>query len=142
MKSLVRRFARAEEGQALVEFALVMPLVLLFLVGIIEFGRAWNEHLVVTDAARAGARSAVVTDGISADSVKKTMAAVLVANGIDTAGWATIIDPADPTTVPSGAPLRVALQVPYQFTFFGPLIGWTTGASTIPLATSFTMRKE
>ena len=47
-------------GQALVEFAMVMPLLLLLLVGLIEFGRAWNLHQVVTDASREGARHAVL----------------------------------------------------------------------------------
>ncbi len=50
-------------GQALVEFAMVLPLLLLLLVGLIEFGRAWNLHQVVTDASREGARHAVLQSG-------------------------------------------------------------------------------
>ena len=42
---------RANAGQALAEFALVLPLILLFIAGIVEMGRAWNIKQAVTDAA-------------------------------------------------------------------------------------------
>lgn len=58
----VRRL-RDETGGALVEFALVVPLLLALLMGIFEFGRAWNIYQVITDASREGARQAVVRDG-------------------------------------------------------------------------------
>ena len=50
-------------GQALVEFALVVPILLLLLLGIVDFARAWNVYEVLTDAAREGAREAVVDNG-------------------------------------------------------------------------------
>ncbi len=53
---------RNRRGQALAEFALVLPLVLFFIAGIIEMGRAWNIKQAVTDAAREGARYTVVMD--------------------------------------------------------------------------------
>src|SRR5688572_12537910 len=49
-----------ERGQALAEFAIVLPLILFFIATILEFGRAWNIKQAVTDAAREGARYAVV----------------------------------------------------------------------------------
>ena len=51
-----------ERGQALAEFAMVLPLILFFIAAILEFGRAWNIKQAVTDAAREGARYAVVMD--------------------------------------------------------------------------------
>ena len=51
---------RDERGQALVEFALILPIILLLVVGMLEFARAWNLHQVMTDAAREGARRAVI----------------------------------------------------------------------------------
>ena len=59
-RGTARRFN--ERGQALAEFALVLPLVLLFIAGIVEMGRAWNIKQAVTDAAREGARYTVVQD--------------------------------------------------------------------------------
>jgi hypothetical protein len=47
-----------ERGQSLVEMALVLPLLLLLLAGIIDFGRAYNNYIIITNAAREGARFA------------------------------------------------------------------------------------
>jgi Flp pilus assembly protein TadG len=49
-----------ERGQALLETAITMPLVLLVVVSIFEFGRAYQTYQVVTNAAREGARVAVL----------------------------------------------------------------------------------
>jgi Flp pilus assembly protein TadG len=59
-----RRRARAsgERGVALVEFALVMPLLFLILFGIIEFAIAFNDYQSIRQGARNGARQAVVSD--------------------------------------------------------------------------------
>jgi Flp pilus assembly protein TadG len=46
----------------MVEFALVMPILLLLVFGVTEFSRAWMTMNVITAAAREGARLAVVTD--------------------------------------------------------------------------------
>jgi Flp pilus assembly protein TadG len=52
----LRRSDRPRRGQALIEFALILPVILLLVVGMLEFARAWNLHQVMTDAAREGAR--------------------------------------------------------------------------------------
>lgn len=49
-----------ERGQATVELALVLPVLVLILFGIMEFGRLFSAYLVVTNAAREGARLAAV----------------------------------------------------------------------------------
>ncbi len=51
-----------EAGQSLVEFALVVPVLILLVMGIIEFGWLFNAQLTLTSAAREGARVAVVND--------------------------------------------------------------------------------
>lgn len=48
------------KGQSLVETALILPIVILILTGIIDFGLMFNNYLVITNASRDGARSAVV----------------------------------------------------------------------------------
>ena len=47
-----------ERGQALVELALVLPILLLVLMGIVDFGRVFHGHLAVTSASRQAAREA------------------------------------------------------------------------------------
>jgi Flp pilus assembly pilin Flp len=54
---------RDEGGAAAVEFALLLPLIVLLLFGIIEFGLAFNTRIQATNAAREGARMAIVGIG-------------------------------------------------------------------------------
>lgn len=49
-----------QKGQALVEMALILPLLLLLLFGIFEFSRIYSAQLIVTHSAREGARAAAV----------------------------------------------------------------------------------
>lgn len=58
-----RRAARAErsdDGAVMVEFALVVPVLLMLLVGIIQFGQAYNTQLALQASAREGARAAAL----------------------------------------------------------------------------------
>ena len=55
-------------GQALVEMAIILPLLLLLVIGIFEFGRAMYTKNTLTHAARAGARTAVVTPNLAPDT--------------------------------------------------------------------------
>lgn len=50
----------ASRGQSLVEFALVLPLLLLILLAIIQFGFIFNTQVTITNAAREGARAATI----------------------------------------------------------------------------------
>lgn len=62
MKILKSLFGiKAESGQSLVEFALVIPVLLLFILGILEFGWLLNAKITLTGGAREGARAAVVS---------------------------------------------------------------------------------
>ncbi len=145
MMHVVRRFARGDAGQAAVEFALVLPLLLVLVIGIIEFGRAWNEHQVLTDAARQGARIAVVADTnttkYTTDSIARQVKRALARAGVNPdSARVTVTGFSRPPN--TGNPCTVAVTLPYQFTFFGPMIRWATGQRNIVLSTSFTMRNE
>jgi Flp pilus assembly protein TadG len=50
-----------ERGQTMTEFALVLPILVVLLFGIVQFGIAFNNYVTLTDAVRAGARKAVVS---------------------------------------------------------------------------------
>jgi Flp pilus assembly protein TadG len=58
MRSLKRPRRRDEAGQAIVELALVLILLLLLLVGAADVGRAFHAYIIITNAAREGARYA------------------------------------------------------------------------------------
>jgi len=67
MIGLVRRRARQHRrGQALVEFAFVLPILILLLVGIFDFGRAIYAFNTVNNAAREGVRLAIVNQNCDA----------------------------------------------------------------------------
>src|SRR5688572_27644025 len=50
-----------EQGQTMVEFVIVVPVLLMLLFGVIQFGIVYNHYLTITDAARVGARKAAVS---------------------------------------------------------------------------------
>lgn len=60
MRGLVRAIRESEAGQSLVEFALIMPIFLIMLFAMVDFGRGFYTWLIITNAAREGARAAAV----------------------------------------------------------------------------------
>ena len=72
-----------KDGQSIIEFALVLPILLLVLFGITEFGRAIMVTNVLHTAAREGARLAVVSAVSDSGSVKARVETILDAANID-----------------------------------------------------------
>ncbi|MFE6508973.1 TadE/TadG family type IV pilus assembly protein [Nocardioides sp. NPDC057767] len=70
MPRLLSRPDRADRGAAAVEFALVLPLLLLVLFGLIDFGRALNAQVTLTQAAREGVRLAALEQPGAADRTR------------------------------------------------------------------------
>ncbi|MEZ2388303.1 TadE family protein [bacterium RCC_150] len=65
----------SERGAAAVEFALVAPILVLLLLGIMEFGRAYNAQVALTNAAREGVRvMAISNDQTAAKTAAKNAA--------------------------------------------------------------------
>lgn len=136
----MKRLRDDVRGQAMVEFAIVLPLLLILLIAVFEFGRAWNVYHAVTDAARLGARSAVVADPVTTqDSVYAIIRRALSRAAIDTnnatismTGWRT----------GSGTPASINIQVPYQFVFLKPFMHWSDNKASITLQSTFVMRNE
>ena len=72
-----RRWARNASGATMVEFALILPILLLLVVGIIQFGIAYNVQISLTGAAREGARvMAIQNDSIAAQTATVNAAAL------------------------------------------------------------------
>jgi Flp pilus assembly protein TadG len=66
----------SEHGAAAVEFALLLPLLLLLVLGTIEFGRVYNVQITLTNAAREGVRvMAIGNDPVAAKDAAKNAAA-------------------------------------------------------------------
>ena len=136
--------ARSEAGQSLVEFAIVLPVLLAVVIGIFEFGRAWNVYQVITNAAREGARRGVVGTTASADEVETAVEGYLASAALDEELAVVAIDGFSDGP---GTPLTVQVDYPYQFQFLGPIVGFLgDGSGTLPgsitLSTTAVMRNE
>jgi Flp pilus assembly protein TadG len=147
--SLRRRLARlsqSETGAELIEFALTLPLLLLLVLGIIEFGFLFREYETVTNAAREGARIAVLPDYTSADAIARANA-YLTAAGLT----ATHADPtvSGPTSQSLGAGLgcvsvyQVTVTYPHAIEFLGGIMSYfSQSLGTITLSATSQMRSE
>jgi Flp pilus assembly protein TadG len=137
-----RRADPRDAGQSLVEFAILLPILLGVVVGIFEFGRAWNVDQVLTNAAREGGRLAVIETSSEGD-VLDTVEDALTNAALDP-GVATIT--VDGMSDGYGTQTTVQIQYPYEFVFLGPVMrllssgGDTPGSIT--LSTQIVMRNE
>jgi len=125
---------RQNRGQSVVEFALVLPLILLVLFGITEFGRAWMTMNILTSSAREGARIAAVTAPDIA-VVNTRVTDVCTSAGVTpTSIVVTPPDPLDPSR-------RISVTVQCNFVVIpGNILGTFSG--TIPLSATSVMRHE
>jgi Flp pilus assembly protein TadG len=147
MKRLVPRFGRSTKGQALVEFALVMPMALVLIMGVWEFGRGWNAYQTLTDAAREGARLTAVSNAAQ-PALTNVQIETNVVNAINLRLVAAALDPLLSVTDVTGenggigTPAIVSITYLYQINYVGALLQWTTGEKNVTLRTSFAMRNE
>lgn len=142
-----RRLWSDERGQALAEFALVLPIILLFIAGVVEMGRAWNIKQAVTDAAREGARYSVVDDGdintmaeVQAKIEERLALAHITESDV-------VFSSADCPTVADcwrelGKQMTVSVSTPFQMNLIGVLLKWAGGPTEITISTEATMRNE
>lgn len=138
---MVRRWLRGRRsGQAIVEFALIAPLLLMLVLGIVEFGRAWNVLQVLTDAARAGARTAVIANPtITMDTVANRINEQLLRAGLDTA---SAVKNVVGFRAGSGTSATVSIAYPYQMRWLTAFIAWTGQQAAFTMNTSVVFRNE
>lgn len=138
MSKLFRYLRSSERGQAIVETALVLPIIMLLLLMMVDGGRVFHTWIVVTNGAREGARAAVLRQDLLTIDAKLQQAMPTVVGGT----WGFNITPGydDPLTVPSGDPVTV--DVTADVVLVTPLIGDLFGGSTFTVSASATMQLE
>ena len=142
LKKSTRRYGSS--GQALAEVAIALPILLLMLVGIFEFARAYQIQQVVVNAAREGARQGVLQT-VDVDSVTNVVNRYLAGGSIS---GATIVLTGVGAAAAAGDVTTVQVSVPYTFSLIGPLIRLATkdpgrtGPGDITLSSQATMRHE
>jgi Flp pilus assembly protein TadG len=132
-----------ERGAELIEFALVLPLLLLLLAGILDMGFLFKDWEVVTNAAREGARVAVLPGWATSD-VELRVNHYIVGGGLTGTATTTV----QPVTIPVGARnitgIRVTVEYPHNYMILGPIAQMVQGSSIpgITLKAASTMRTE
>ena len=137
---------RSQKGAALLETAITIPLILLISVGIFEFGRAYQTWQVLTNAAREGARMAVIA-GTTDTDIKARVVAYMV-NGALPDGSPTMV------TITRGVALtgtdtgtQITINYPFQFMVLNPVVKLihstsTVGGAPITMQSNALMRNE
>jgi Flp pilus assembly protein TadG len=125
---LARALRRSERGAELIEFAMVFPMMLLVMLGIIDFGFLFQRYEVVTNAAREGARVAILPGYSNAD-VQARVDQYLTSGGL-TGTSTVVVGPSEPVAVGSQCitlrPVTVAYD--HTFIFVGPIVGLLGGS--------------
>lgn len=142
-------FARASEqerwngGQSLVETAIVLPLLLVLLVGIVMFANAWRTSQTVTNATREGARFGVVQTPFTSGDVEQRVRDFLNDSGLD-GSKATITADCGSGSCNTGAVVTVVTDYPVGMGPFDRVIGLLGGGADdqITLSSTTKMRKE
>jgi len=110
MRRRLARSAARDRGAAAVELALLLPVLLLLVFGIIDFGRALNAQITLTQAAREGARIAALGES---NVVSGTQAA---ATGLSPVAVTVTSCPAG-----AGTGVNAVVKASYSFSFVTPL---------------------
>lgn len=110
-------------GAAIVEFALTVPLFFTLFLGIVEFGRMVMVQQILVNAARVGARSAILA-GVSA-----TQAQTVMSNYLTSAGITGATTSVSPTNAGSGTAVTVTVSVPCSSVAWTGALTWFKSSS-------------
>jgi Flp pilus assembly protein TadG len=117
------RTIRSNEGTAAVEFAVILPLLLTMLFGVIEFGLLLYDKAVLTNACREGARYGIVSriPRRTSDEIQTVIQNYCVANLITFGAQNTPVASVNFTTQNFGDDLTVTTTYNYNFLYMEPL---------------------
>jgi Flp pilus assembly protein TadG len=143
---LARRRLEDRTGNALVEFALVLPLLLFVFAGIVDFGFMFQRHEVLTNAVREGARLAVLPANYGAGVIQQRVTDYVTA-GLGSATGLTVgaPQPAVLNTVPPYRTVQVSATLRSSYLILGPVARLIRGGGSwdfIDLSATATMRTE
>jgi Flp pilus assembly protein TadG len=127
------RRARRTRGQAMVEFTLILPLLLLLILGIYQFGQAYADYIQVTNAARDGGRKALVSRSDASGVADVISTAKNATWWLDKNQMAVSVSPGQPWT--TGQNVTVTVTYPYSI----DLLGFVVASGTLKSATTVRM---
>jgi len=133
MKKMIERL-RCQKGVAAIEFAIILPVLMMIILGIIEFGLLMYDKQVITNASREGARAGVVvrkpqlTDLQVQDVVNDYISTNLVSFGSTPTSPVITINR---TGMDFGDDLTVTVTYNYDFLVLPNFVASLTGAQTL-----------
>jgi Flp pilus assembly protein TadG len=104
-----------QRGQSMVELAIILPVFVVLLFGIIQFGIAFNNYVTLTDAARAGARTGSISRTSSTPVADCTNAVVAAASNLDKSKLSVQCT----STWAAGSTVQVSASYPYTINLLG-----------------------
>jgi Flp pilus assembly protein TadG len=130
-QALKRQTAKRQEGQDLVEYALALPIMLLFLMVILDMGRVVYVYSALHNSVRDGARYGIInpTDVITIETVVRARAV-----GLDPAELTVFVVQPDLQTI--------QVRAIYQFKAVTPIVGTLVGSNQWAVGSQATMRVE
>jgi hypothetical protein len=150
VKRLLRRVLRrggSDRGAELIELALVLPILALMFAAIVDFALMFQRYLVVSNAAREGARIAVLPGYGPTDVQNRVIEYVRNGTGDYTLSPSVVTTPVTidpPGATPPFPAAQVAVSLTHAYWLMGPVSGLFGGGSftTITLTSRSTMRIE
>jgi Flp pilus assembly protein TadG len=127
------RRTRRSRGQAMVEFTLILPLLLLLILGIYQFGQTYADYIQVTNAARDGGRKALVSRSDASGVADVVSTAKNATWWLDKNQMAVSVSPGQPWT--TGQNVTVTVTYPYSIN----LLGFVVASGTLKSATTVRM---
>ena len=145
MRPLIQH-RRAERGAAIIETAITLPLVLLLAVAIFEFGHAFQTWQVLTNAAREGARLAVIQGSTDAGVISRVQQ-YLTDGAVASPGNAVVAINRNVTiSGTAGKATSVTVTYPFAFMVLQPVVDLIVSGGTLGAPLSMhavaTMRNE
>jgi Flp pilus assembly protein TadG len=120
---------RSEEGQGIVEFAFVLPMLLALILGIVQFGIAFNNYLTLNDATRVGARKAAVSRFLGDNGAAARAAVISAAANLNLTPAQVDVQATSWTT--PGADVSVSATYPYSIN----ILGWVVKSGNLSSST-------
>lgn len=114
------RVRRHRRGNAVLEAALVLPILLLLAMGTVEFGYFFYVKHNLQGAAREGARRAIVANATNAD-VNAAVASAMQLYGLENSGYTVTANPSDISGAASGDAVSVTVQCTWGTVGIRPL---------------------
>jgi len=136
VEKVFRMCRKKRRGAAVVEFAVVAPVFITMVFGMIEYGRMVMVQQMLTNASREGARVGVL-DGTTTSEVQSAVTTYLSNAGVT--GTTVTVTPNPPSSAGYGAPVTVTVTVPFSQVSWLPTPMFLSGKT---LTATSVMRRE